>query len=225
MTWTDPSQTATTYNAALPGTEFHVVGNVVNGQYIAGLIFVSQQSLNAGQGVISCIDYATGEMQIGGAPAGDRLCPARAPVHRRDTRSHERPGRPLRHRARRCPATPDGRREGAGLRPALHRRHRQSHHAFGARLSRSAFPRSTRSTRSSTRSPARRSPPAIDPACPIYNRPIAPNCKSFDPLTLLPAFDAGRPPEPTARTWVMDPPGAHAADGRCRPIRTWRRRW
>jgi hypothetical protein len=28
----------------------------------------AQQSLNAGQGVISCIDYNTGEMQVGGTP-------------------------------------------------------------------------------------------------------------------------------------------------------------
>jgi hypothetical protein len=54
--------------------------------------------------------------------------------------------------------------------------------------------------------------PGIDPACPMYNRPIAPNCRSFDPLTLLPAFG----PVPTGTyctTWVMDMPGAHAADG------------
>jgi hypothetical protein len=41
--------------------EVHVQGNrVINGssdQYIAGLIFISQQSANAGQGYINCIDY------------------------------------------------------------------------------------------------------------------------------------------------------------------------
>jgi hypothetical protein len=54
--------------------------------------------------------------------------------------------------------------------------------------------------------------PGIDPACPMYNRPVAPNCKSFDPLTGLPGFG----PQPTGSfctTWVMDKPGAHAADG------------
>ena len=41
--------------------EVHVVGNIINGQYIAGLMDISQQSLNGGTGVISCIDYLTGE--------------------------------------------------------------------------------------------------------------------------------------------------------------------
>jgi hypothetical protein len=54
--------------------------------------------------------------------------------------------------------------------------------------------------------------PGIDPACPLYNRPIAPNCKSYDPATLLPAF--GPQPEGTyCTTWVMDMPGARAVDG------------
>lgn len=51
-------------NGPLPSYEIHVQGNVVNGKYIAGLVFISQQSLNAGQGVISAIDYATGELQV-----------------------------------------------------------------------------------------------------------------------------------------------------------------
>ncbi len=68
MTWTAPAGLPTTYSAPLPAHEFHVVGNVVNGQNIAGLVFISQQSLNGGQGVISCIDYATGELQVGGTP-------------------------------------------------------------------------------------------------------------------------------------------------------------
>ena len=54
----------TPYNGPLPSYEAHVLGNVVNGRYIAGLIFISQQSLNLGQGVISAIDYASGEMLI-----------------------------------------------------------------------------------------------------------------------------------------------------------------
>jgi hypothetical protein len=79
--WTDPTTgLPTSYTAALPSHEFHVVGNVVNGQYIAGLIFIAQQSLNGGQGVISCIDYATGEMQVGGTvlPVGTTPCPTPA---------------------------------------------------------------------------------------------------------------------------------------------------
>src|SRR4051812_33796777 len=37
----------TPYNGALPSYEIHVVGNVVNQEYIAGLVFISQQSVNA----------------------------------------------------------------------------------------------------------------------------------------------------------------------------------
>ena len=49
--------------------EVTVIGNRVidNGtdRYIAGLIFLSQQSLNQGQGFINSIDYAKGEMWVG----------------------------------------------------------------------------------------------------------------------------------------------------------------
>ena len=46
-----------TANGQLPSYEIHVQGNVVNGKYIAGLVFISQQSLNLSQGVITAIDY------------------------------------------------------------------------------------------------------------------------------------------------------------------------
>ena len=55
---------ATPYNGPLPSFEVHVQGNVVDGKYIAGLIFVSQQNLNLAQGVITAIDYDNGELQI-----------------------------------------------------------------------------------------------------------------------------------------------------------------
>jgi hypothetical protein len=50
--------------------EVNVIGNrVISGtsdRYIAGLIFLSQQSLNSGQGYINYIDYANGELWVGG---------------------------------------------------------------------------------------------------------------------------------------------------------------
>jgi len=46
--------------------EAHVVGNIVNGVYTAGLIFLSQQSLHSGQGFIESIDYAKGELKVAG---------------------------------------------------------------------------------------------------------------------------------------------------------------
>jgi hypothetical protein len=53
--------------ARLPGTfEAHVQGNIVNGTYIAGLIFISQQSLNTSQGFIESLDYANGIMVVNG---------------------------------------------------------------------------------------------------------------------------------------------------------------
>src|SRR5512140_122751 len=58
--------------APLTTYEAHVVGNRVLGGpggadvYIAGLIWISQQGLNSGQGFINCINYATGELRIGG---------------------------------------------------------------------------------------------------------------------------------------------------------------
>ena len=56
---------ATAYNnGPLPSYEIHVQGNIVNGKHIAGLIFISQQSLNLGQGIITAIDYSNGELQI-----------------------------------------------------------------------------------------------------------------------------------------------------------------
>ena len=56
---------ATAYNSGpLPSYEIHVLGNVVDGKYIAGLIFISQQELNLGQGTITAIDYSNGELQI-----------------------------------------------------------------------------------------------------------------------------------------------------------------
>ena len=53
--------------------EAHVIGNRVidtakgTDRYIAGLVFIAQQSLNSGAGFINFIDYTTGEFRVGGA--------------------------------------------------------------------------------------------------------------------------------------------------------------
>jgi len=49
--------------------EVHVVGNKVAGTYIAGLVNISQQGLNQGQGYINFIDYNAGEIFVGGNTA------------------------------------------------------------------------------------------------------------------------------------------------------------
>ena len=73
----DSPTPATTY-------EIHVQGNRVltNGteQYIAGLVFIAQQSDNAGAGFINYIDYATGEMRVGGT-IGDAKTGARVVIN------------------------------------------------------------------------------------------------------------------------------------------------
>jgi hypothetical protein len=53
-----------------PSTEINVVGNIVGGKHIAGLVLVSQQSVNFGTGYITRIDYATGAIFVGGVANG-----------------------------------------------------------------------------------------------------------------------------------------------------------
>jgi cytochrome c peroxidase len=53
----------------LPSTEMRVVGNTVGAQHIAGLVFISQQSLNTGTGFITGFDYENGVILLG-AKAG-----------------------------------------------------------------------------------------------------------------------------------------------------------
>jgi cytochrome c peroxidase len=49
----------------LPSTEMRVIGNTVGGQHIAGLVYIAQQSLNAGSGFISGFDYENGVILLG----------------------------------------------------------------------------------------------------------------------------------------------------------------
>jgi hypothetical protein len=64
-----PAQTGLALNdvpAPLTPYEVHVQGNRIGDRYIAGLVFLSQQSLNTGQGFINFLDYANGELRVGG---------------------------------------------------------------------------------------------------------------------------------------------------------------
>ena len=56
--------------------EVHVVGNRVGNTYIAGLMDIHQASLSSGSGFINSMDYATGEMRVGGV-IGDSTTGAR----------------------------------------------------------------------------------------------------------------------------------------------------
>jgi hypothetical protein len=71
--------------APLTTSEVHVIGNRVTtapggDQYIAGLIYLAQQSVNAGAGFINFIDYAAGEIRIGGG-LGDPSTGARVRIN------------------------------------------------------------------------------------------------------------------------------------------------
>jgi hypothetical protein len=214
--WTDANTgLPASYNAQLPSHEFHVQGNVIGGQNIAGLIFISQQGLNAGQGTISCIDYATGEMQVGGTPVphGTTPCPLLTQL--------AASGQKITRVRMNDPIGRFGIIHGGPGR-------------VGADVIEAGYdPRFTADTDNPTMHSSLGYPICIptinpvnpimnpitgaviaagnDPLCPMYNRPIAPNCKSFDPLTLIPAF-GGQPAGLYCTTWVMDPPGAHALD-------------
>lgn len=50
----------------LPTTEVTIIGNVVSGVHVAGLVFISQQSLNSGTGTITALDYEAGIITIAG---------------------------------------------------------------------------------------------------------------------------------------------------------------
>src|SRR4051794_35925727 len=66
MALNDVPRPATTYEA-------RVVGNRVGNAHVVGLLFLAQQSLHAGQGFITAIDYATGEMRVGGVGSDARV--------------------------------------------------------------------------------------------------------------------------------------------------------
>ncbi|RDW64721.1 hypothetical protein BP6252_10372 [Coleophoma cylindrospora] len=54
----------------LPGTfEAHIQGNRINNQFIAGIIYISQNAAQAVQGFITAIDLTTGHFTLNGAPA------------------------------------------------------------------------------------------------------------------------------------------------------------
>jgi hypothetical protein len=82
MTWADfvngpaspdPSLGSLALGGAAPSFEMNVVGNVVGARRIAGLLYASQQSMNGSTGVITSIDYATGNLLV---DTGDPTAPA-----------------------------------------------------------------------------------------------------------------------------------------------------
>ena len=202
------NSTPTGFNSPLPSHEIHVVGNVINGEYIAGLIFISQQSLNSGQGVISCIDYATGEMQVGGtvqATGTPCTLPAAPGVTR--VRMNDPVGRyGIVHGG---PGTvgADVIEPGYDPRFTADTDNPTMHSTLGYPV---CIPTINPVNPITDPITGAQIAAGVDPLCPVYNRPIVPNCRNFDPLTTLPAF--GGQAAGYCMTWVMDAPGAHAID-------------
>ncbi|MBA2961838.1 MULTISPECIES: hypothetical protein [Ramlibacter] len=182
-------------SAPLPSYEIHVVGNVVNGQYLAGLVFISQQSTNAGQGTISCIDYATGEVQVGGTPVDPTVapyaCPSPPPPGVTRVRLNDAVGRYGKSHAARCYGRADCVEEpGFDPRFTPDTDNPTVHASTGYPM---CIPRVNPFIAG-----------AVDPECPQSNRPLAPYCRSF------PA-ELGLTPFPTPNmgycmTYVMDAP-------------------
>jgi hypothetical protein len=76
MTWADMihgGPSLALKDSPYPSFEIRVVGNIVAGKHMAGLMFASQQSVNAATGTISKIDYATGRIHV---DTGDPANPA-----------------------------------------------------------------------------------------------------------------------------------------------------
>ncbi|MDR4516899.1 MAG: hypothetical protein MRK00_05850 [Nitrosomonas sp.] len=60
--------------------EAEIIGNIVNGEYIAGVVRISQGGLNAGEGFIQSIDYEKGELLVG-PEAGTGVATARVRIN------------------------------------------------------------------------------------------------------------------------------------------------
>jgi hypothetical protein len=157
---------STPYNGPLPSYEVRVQGNIVNGRYIAGLIFISQQSLNAAQGTIRAIDYANGELQVAAGQGPDAAI-VRVRINDpigRFGKSHGAPG-----------ASADLTEPGYDERFSVDAGSPTIHALTGFPM---CLPRTNPFTE------------ADDPLCPQANRPRSPNCRSLPapfPAFVLPA--------------------------------------
>ena len=192
----------TRYSASLPSYEIRVVGNVVSGRYIAGLVFVSQQSLNVAQGVISCIDYASGEMHVGGVPVDPSTtttCPEVVSAGVARVRLNDSIGRFGKKHA------PVGKCGGAAdcVEQA----------GFDPRFAPDTDNPTVHATTGFPMCIPRINPfsAGVDPLCPQSNRPIAPFCANFPDGSGIPAFPAQT--SGYCSTFVMDAPNARAAAG------------
>jgi hypothetical protein len=192
-------------SSSLPSYEIRVVGNVVRGRYIAGLVFISQQSLNTSTGVISCIDYASGEMQVGGVPvdAVTSGCPSTVAPGVSRVRLNDANGRFGKRHA------PVGQCGGDA--------NCVEQAGFDARF---APDTDNPTVHASTGYPMcipRRNPfsEGVDALCPQSNRPVAPACPSFGAGSAIPPFPAQQSGYCTM--FVMALPNAPVPSGKVCP--------
>ena len=66
MALTDTPKPLTTFEVIIQGNRVCSTADCSAGTYVAGLLFLAQNSLQSHQGFINFIDYATGELYIGG---------------------------------------------------------------------------------------------------------------------------------------------------------------
>ena len=87
MTWADfvngpaapaPSLGSLALGSGYPSFEMQAVGNIVGPRRIAGLLYASQQSVNASTGVITGINYATGDLLV---DTGNAATPATVQIN------------------------------------------------------------------------------------------------------------------------------------------------
>lgn len=189
---TDTLPVKAPYNAALPSFNVRVVGNQVGGRHIAGLVFIEQNPAELGTpGVVSYINYATGEIHLNGTPnvpaPGDTRIRLNDPVGRFGKR-HGAPG------------------SGADVIAA----------DFDARFTADTDNPTVRSQTGYPMcvpriDPYNRASGGEDPACPIRNRPLGPDCRSL-PAGQFPAFPAA-PAGQYCRTFAMEAPPVAAGPG------------
>jgi hypothetical protein len=188
------------FNGVLPSYEIQVQGNIVDGKYIAGLVFISQQGLNAGQGVIEAIDYDTGELLVRNSWAKD------APVDENYEQVRVRINDPV-GRFGKSHVAAGVAQEGAVAETDYDPR-------FTADVDNPTVHAATGFPMCVPRTNPFMVDGADDPLCPQANRPRSPNCQSLpDLLPGRPGFPAFvLPPEGNYCTqFVMDPPTDESA--------------
>ncbi|MGY0194684.1 hypothetical protein ACWA7J_06360 [Leptothrix sp. BB-4] len=179
---------ANPYNGVLPSYEVRVQGNIVKGRYIAGLIFISQQSLNAGFGVVNCIDYVNAELHVGGVSGvcanSDTRVRINDPVGRFG-KSHGKPG------------------SNADVKEVGHDRRLTADTDNPTVKAETGYPMCIPRKNPFGLASADPVNNGFDPLCPQSNRPHAPNCTSLpDPFPGFAQPATGQ----YCHTWTMDPP-------------------